>query len=374
MFTLISNKQLTVCANILCLILVALPSSMGFVVVSSPSSWPPISHFVFPTTTTTTASITSHKMYRTRSTGNSNNSIKCYSSLGGGDLQNDDEPNNDDDDFMASLRSRVEEVTEKATKLPLIVLDSMLPRQVLKIKVRDNELLMGLIRCRMVEMETPTFGVLGMARLEGGGQIHLQSGVEVEIVGKPMFAEEKVKGGDGGDSSRSKVSSVMSLELRGGRRFVVESDISNASGGWTEARVKFLGEEGEQEAGKGEDWDRLSLSRAMLKAREFTSPNMNMKGSLSLVDRWIQLARENERQPGQIDLLLKQLGKIPSAEEPSDCAFWIGALINPLPALGVAMEIRPSLLLAKTSEERVEVAIDGLFRSIRHMDGSAPMW
>mmetsp|Transcript_33562 Transcript_33562/g.40217 ORF Transcript_33562/g.40217 Transcript_33562/m.40217 type:complete len:370 (+) Transcript_33562:127-1236(+) len=369
MNTRISSKQLTVCATILCLFLVYLPLSMGFVVVSSPSSWPPISHVMFPTTTTINASMKAYRIHRTGGTdNNNNNNIKCYSSVGGGDLQNDDTSNNDDDAFMASLRSRVEEVTEKATKLPLVVLDSMLPRQVLKIKVVDNELLMGLIRCRMVEMETPTFGVLGIARLEGGGQIHLQSGVEVEIVGKPMF-EEKVKGGDGG-----KVSSVMSLELRGGRRFVVESDISNASGGWTEARVKFFGEEGGEEPGKGEDWDRLSLARAMLKAREFTSPNMNMKGSLSLVDRWIQLARENERQPGQIDLLLEQLGKIPSAEEPSDCAFWIGALINPLPALGVAMEIRPSLLLAKTSEERVEVAIDGLFRSIRHMDGTAPMW
>jgi len=345
---------------------------MGFVVVSSPSSLPPISHVVFPTTT---ASMKSGSGHLTRSTYNSDDNIRRYSSLEG-DSQNDDESNNNTDDFMASLRSRVGEVTQKETKLPLIVLDSMLPRQVLKIKVVDNELLMGLIRHRMVDMETPTFGVLGRARLEGGGElVHLRNGVEVEIVGKPIFTEEKVKGGGGvGGESNVKISSVMALELRGGRRFEVEGEISSNSGGWTEGRVKFLGEEGEEDEVKDEDGDRFSLARAMMKAKEFTSPNMNMEGSLSLVDRWIQLARENERQPGQIDLLLEQLGKIPPAEEPSDCAFWIGALINPLPALGVAMEIRPSLLVAKTSEERVEVAIDGLFRSIRHMDGSAPMW
>ena len=98
---------------------------------------------------------------------------------------------------------------------------------------------------------------------------------------------------------------------------------------------------------------------------------MNMNGS-SLVDRWIELARENERIPGQIDTLLKQLGDIP--EEHTERALWIGALINSLPSLGQAMEIRPQLLVSKKAEERVEVALETILRSIRHMDGSARMW
>jgi hypothetical protein len=52
----------------------------------------------------------------------------------------------------------------------------------------------------------------------------------------------------------------------------------------------------------------------------------------------------------------------------------VGALINPLPALGVAMEIRPKLLTAVSAEERIEIARDGIYRSIRHMDGTAKMW
>ena len=43
-------------------------------------------------------------------------------------LSNDNN-SNDGDDFMASLRNRIEEVTDNETKLPLVVLDSMLPRQ-----------------------------------------------------------------------------------------------------------------------------------------------------------------------------------------------------------------------------------------------------
>jgi hypothetical protein len=92
------------------------------------------------------------------------------------------------------------------------------------------------------------------------------------------------------------------------------------------------------------------------------------------VDRWIALAKDNERQPGQIDALLESLGDIPPEHEPTERAFWIGALINPLPAMGVAMEIRPALLSAKTALDRIEIASDGLVRSIKHMDGSARMW
>ena len=101
---------------------------------------------------------------------------------------------------------------------------------------------------------------------------------------------------------------------------------------------------------------------------------MNMKNSASLVDRWIELARENERHPGQVDALLKQLGEIPPEHEPTERALWVGALINPLPSMGVAMEIRPALLVSKKTEERVQVALDGILKSIGHMDGSARLW
>ena len=40
------------------------------------------------------------------------------------------------DNFMASLRSRVEALADRETKLPVLVLDSMLPRQVLRLEVK----------------------------------------------------------------------------------------------------------------------------------------------------------------------------------------------------------------------------------------------
>jgi len=254
----------------------------------------------------------------------------------------------DDASFsMAALQKRMDQVTQNDSILPLVVLDSMLPRQVLKINV-NNDLLMRLVKTRLEE-ETPYFGMLGMARSMTGEPIHLTTGVQVEIVGKPQVTD------DG-----------LNLELRGGQRFRIKPDtVKNAGKGWTQAQVAFLDSDKEDKA----EQDMDSLARAMSIAKEFTDPNVSMKENKSLKDMWIELAREKERAPGQIDQLLKDLGPIPSWEEPSECAFWIGALINPIPAMGVALEIRPRLLLAETPEERAQIALDGIWNSIQYMQG-----
>lgn len=248
---------------------------------------------------------------------------------------------------MASLQKRMEQVTQNDSILPLVVLDSMLPRQVLKISV-NNDLLMSLVKARLEE-ETPYFGMLGMARSQTGEPIHLTTGVQVEIVGKPLVTE------DG-----------LNLELKAGQRFRIEPNtVENAGQGWTQAQVAYLDSKKED----AEEKDMESLARAMQMAKEFSEPNVSMKENKSLKDMWIELAKERERTPGQIDQLLEDLGPIPSWEEPSECAFWIGALINPIPAMGVALEIRPKLLMAKTPEERTQIALNGIWNSIQHMQG-----
>ena len=248
----------------------------------------------------------------------------------------------------------MEQVQNLETRCPLVVLDCMLPRQVMKIQVK-NPLLMELVR-NQLQKETPTFGMLGMAILSTGEKVNLTSGVEVEILEKPTFAEESVL-----------------LVLKAGRRFMITGEVDNAEQGWTEARVEYLDSEEQEEEELGGQ-DRMAVARAIMKAKELTIPNAIMENNASLVDRWIELARNNERRSGQIDQLLDELGEIPAEDEPSERALWVGALINPLPALGVSMEIRPALLTATTAEERVSIACDGILKSIKHMDGSAPMW
>jgi len=276
-----------------------------------------------------------------------------------------------------------------------MILDTMLPRQVLQIQIQ-HPTLKSLMKHR-INMETPTLGMLGMARLSTGGMVPLKTGVEVEIIQmeKADVPSTMMSSATTSSDSSGGNEEPWDISLRGGRRFIIEGDIDKTTEGWTTATVKFLDSALEEEnevkqfskpsmeemnpldcstATTTTSSDRLSLARAISKCRQFTEPNMNMKDNASLVDRWIELARQNERHPGQIDTLLKQLGSIPPEYEPTERALWVGALINPLPSMGVATEIRPALLVSKRAEERVQVALDAILKSIRHMDGSARMW
>jgi len=69
----------------------------------------------------------------------------------------------------------------------------------------------------------------------------------------------------------------------------------------------------------------------------------------------------------------KSLGEIPPPTDPSALAFWGAALINPLPALGVAPEIRGRVLEAPDAYSRLEILEWGISRSIRNLEGSSPL-
>ena len=201
---------------------------------------------------------------------------------------------------------------------PLMILDTMLPRQVLQIQIQ-HPALKSLMRSR-VAMEMPSLGMLGMAKISAGQTVPLKAGVEVEIV-----EIGKVAAAGGGDDGGER---PWDVSLRAGRRFVIEGDVERTEGGWTEARVKFLDSSAEEEGevrlsaadGAPGPGDRLSVARAISKSRVFTEPNMKMKGNASLVERWIELAKQNERHPGQIDALLWQPGEIPPEHEPTERA------------------------------------------------------
>jgi Lon protease-like protein len=281
--------------------------------------------------------------------------VKLYSSTG--------DDNEGDSSFMANLKERMEQVSKNDNIPPIVVLDSMLPRQVLNITIQ-NRLLIELVRTRWQE-DTPSFGMVGRARVmtidEGDtpSEMTLTSGVEVELMGPPRVT----------DDGRS-----LQLSLKGGRRFRLQrATVESAPQGWTQASVQFLNstmDDNAESSSSSSSSVPMSLARAMQMAREFTEPNFSLAENQSLVDMWLSLARQRERSPGQIDGILQDLGPMPSWEEPTECAMWVGALINPIPALGVALEIRPKLLLARTAEERTQIALDAIWNSIQHMQGA----
>eukprot|EP00908_Phaeocystis_cordata_P008132 Transcript_18800.p1 GENE.Transcript_18800~~Transcript_18800.p1 ORF type:complete len:310 (+),score=82.90 Transcript_18800:76-930(+) len=92
-----------------------------------------------------------------------------------------------------------------------------------------------------------------------------------------------------------------------------------------------------------------------------------------LVDEWASLVRAGrERTPGQLDGVIRDLGPMPDADAPSARALWIAGLINPLPALGVALEIRPAALQAPTAEVRLKVVEMGIQDSIERLKSPGP--
>lgn len=259
------------------------------------------------------------------------------------------------DTFMASLRARIEEVNEKSTRLPFIILDTILPRQAMNVTIPCNTLFHELILSRIIN-ETPYFGMIGMKPSESGYSLPMDTGVQVEIIGKP----EVILEADGTVSVR--------VLLRGSdKQFRIKDQVVTIPPGWMEGRVEFFQSTDEDENTSERESEEELFSDAM--ARAISKAQSIPK----LVNKWISLARIKEQQPGQMDAILHNLGRMPTPEEPTDLSLWVGALINPLPALDVATEIRPDLLSAKTAEERIQIVSDAIQHSIRHMLQGEPL-
>lgn len=261
-------------------------------------------------------------------------SLACSSS--------DDYNDTDDNDyFTKSLQQRL----SQASKLPLVFRETLLPRQRLQITIQSG-VFFDIIRQRLQEGE-PTLGMLGIQR----SRELMPRGVQVEILGWTL----------------NEWKTGVRLDLKAQRRIEIAGELEDSlQGSWTQASVRYL-DSAEEEASER---DLMGLTVAMQQARELTDPNKPMKESKSLVDMWLELAREKEQYSGQIDNLLEELGEMPSWQEPSECALWVGALINPTPAIGVAYDIRQPLLLAATAQERTQIALDALWNSIQRMDPS----
>jgi hypothetical protein len=123
-----------------------------------------------------------------------------------------------------------------------------------------------------------------------------------------------------------------------------------------------------------------------------------MKDSLiPMVDEWYQLAsnadtynnvnvtastRIRKGHPGLwvdpkalLNRVLNQLGPRPDINDndPTAFLFWAAALINPLPPLGVSLEIRGQMLEAPTIQRRMDLLEMGLRRSIHNLRGTRPL-
>lgn len=276
-----------------------------------------------------------------------------------------------DGNLLSGLMGRVRDLSNRSTKIPVVVLDAMVPKQRLKFSTSDpsfTAMLESLARCNVPgdgEAGDAT-GSIGMfpessvgARFGMIGAMQgqpLPVGVEVEVVqafgeqAKPSLLDS-MEGG-------SRPPMAVSVEVVARRRFSLTGhEESTDEGGFSVARVTY-----------SDDLDENDLMPSELEATLEKSEKL-----AELVPLWEALVRKtkSERVPDHLEKVRGDIGPMPA--DPSARALWVAALINPLPGMGVAYEIRPAVLVAETAAKRVEVALKGLESSIANLDGTRPL-
>lgn len=223
---------------------------------------------------------------------------------------------------IAQLRSR----HPARIALPILVLDSLLPRQRLTI-VMDDDAGRRLLRDCVDQFDS----MLGVHGYDPRTKNILATGTQVKVVVNESSSSVTLIG-------QRRYTLCAQPRLEADTYYVCDVE-------WTER------DEGNNDA---------------VIAAEALGP---------LVARWIELVRGGrERSEGQLDRILTDLGPMPPPADPDELALYVAALINPLPALGVAYEIRPAMLVAKSAAERLQIATVGIEKSIGHLDGSRPLW
>jgi hypothetical protein len=263
-------------------------------------------------------------------------------------------------DYRA-LQRRLDSRRAAEADVQCLALDAMLPRQ--RAQLTFGPPLSSYVReCR--DAGAPLC-VLGM---DGAGRL-LRRGVEARVESMSPFTASN---GYFSSHSMRRASGFTAYEtcLVGGRRFELLELLPTPAGSkwhkptpppaWppTEvafhARVRWLEDEAPGAA----------TAAAVLQAEAL----------VPRIAEWLHLVRSTarERTDGQLGALLRDLGPRPAADEADDLALWAAALLNPLPPLGVARDVRPAVLRADAPLERLVVVSDALAESIERMRRVAP--
>ena len=149
------------------------------------------------------------------------------------------------------------------------------------------------------------------------------------------------------------------------------------------------------------EWTPVKIDCALMNEskEEITEDIVDKAESIvPLLDRWVELASNTKTydnidvvatariktgEPGlhtdpekHIKGVLKDIGERPSKSTTSDLnelCFWGAALVNPLPPLGVSLEVRGRMLEAKSINERLDLLQRTVERSIQNLEGTRPL-
>jgi Lon protease-like protein len=237
-------------------------------------------------------------------------------------LYNDE---NSDNFLTASDLARISDLRDRHKTIPIMILDAMLPGQVLEFGSEDPKF-KKLIE-HVIQTEDETFGMMGLNPHTG---TPLNIGVTLQV--------QDIKHQNG----------LWLVSVKGDRRLEVQGEP------WLDDTNSFYIADVEL-VDKREE---VGLDDAQKKHAE-----RMFKEIPKLVSQWMECVYES----GKTDRAgmarrLKDIGEMP--KQLRDRAFWTASLLNPLPALDVCMEIRPAMLACRNDYDRINLAWAGLHSSI----------
>lgn len=225
-------------------------------------------------------------------------------------------------------------------RLPLLVVDAMLPRQRV---IFETEHARVNAHLQMLADEGE-IGVVGVARTRGPCEPQEPwrfRGFTVRPMGHGVTAALACLGATWGGGSRWELLARSHMRVSG------HPEEEDSRDGVAKAQVELI----EDDASDAD----VELARALP----------------PLVQEWLKFVRSrgSSRTVEKLQGILEDLGPMPQPEDADRLALWVAALVNPLPMLGVAHEIRPAILSAPDIAGRVQVAKDGIEGSIGHVSG-----
>ena len=265
--------------------------------------------------------------------------------------------------FPAETAARAAEVVtprlaESVDELPLFVLDAMLPGQSMHLHVFEPRYL-ALVR-RALAQPSRHFGMVAPSANRSSTAHGLESrhsspcASHGSLVVIDMVSELDPNPNPTPDPNPNPTPAQVSeldgerllLEVRATRRFKVLRPYRHEAG-YVCARAEWVADTPPTEE----------------EARATHLTNLVLGRELRLaIDTWVEEVqrRGKERQAGQLRRILNKLGAAPSASEPEALGLWAAAVLNPLPALGLAPEVRPSCLSCLESSQRLKIVLAAL--------------
>jgi hypothetical protein len=229
---------------------------------------------------------------------------------------------------------RLSELKSRNLQMPIMILDAMLPLQTLTFQSSDPKFNRLVSYC-LEEVSGSEMGMLGMNPHTGQP---LSFGVTLKLKGENIQI--------GTDSITMTVTADRRMEVQGEPWLDESESFYLADIEIVEGREESMSEDHRKEA------ERLSK----------TIPDS--------VKEWVQCVLKAEATDAAgMKSRIADLGVMPDEHAMTDRAFWTAALLNPLPALGVCLEIRPAILSCGNDYDRMVLVCQALQSSMDHLSG-----